>query len=61
MLLPIVEKLLNPTVLEVHLNVLFEVVGEDKRLDNDNFRFSAYRSIFLWLFRGKRPVKNNYR
>ena len=61
MLTPIVEKLLNPTVLEVQLNILLDVAGEDVGLENENFRFSSYRSIFLWLYRGKRPAGNNYR
>ena len=58
---PVVEKLLNPTVLEVHLNVLYEVAKEDNSLNSKNFRFSSYRSIFLWLFKGKRPKGEDYR
>ena len=52
--MPHVEKMLNPTVLEVNLIADHEGPGE-VGLRNENFRFKAYRTIFFWLFKGIRP------
>ena len=50
-----VEKLLNPTVLEVNLEILYEVARMNRSLTPKNMRFASYRTLFHWLFRGQRP------
>ena len=51
---------MNPTVLEVNLHILYEVARESKSLENKNMRYSSYRTIFHWLFRGQKLDKDGY-
>ena len=50
-------KLLDPTVLEINLKLIWSCgvfETKDQEINNANYRYAAYRTIHLWLFAKKR-------
>ena len=55
--------LLNPTVLEVNLRSVWSagvIDTKDKEINNENLRYSAYRSIYLWLNKRRKFKKGRF-
>ena len=59
---PYVDYLLHPVSLEVNLRTQWIYsIPESKDMANNNFRFAAYRGLYLWLSRDDKPKSGSYR
>ena len=59
---PYVDYILKPVCLKVNLRTQWIYsIPDDQEMSHNNYRFAAYRGLYLWLARDNKPKNGNYR